>query len=146
MTWRAGDSEEPHPCQPVTVEPTPLKETLHNKPAHPKLSSHTRGPNLFRSFNLNQVLYYTSNMPFTIAPFPDPDIDTDVDGPSDEQSITRSVISRKKAQNASKTKNQPWKTTHVVMPEDLPASKYNLHDQPWFNQDEYPADDTSYAA
>ncbi|KAJ5751689.1 hypothetical protein N7520_008606 [Penicillium odoratum] len=79
-------------------------------------------------------------------PLPDLDIDTDVDGPSEEQSITREIVSRKKARTPLKTKAQPWKGTHVVMPEDLPTSKYNIHDQAWFNQDEYPADDSSYGA
>jgi len=80
-------------------------------------------------------------------PLPDPDIDTDVDGPSDAQTILRKVLERKKAQSARKVKkSQPWKQTHVISPEDLPASRNLLHEQPWFNPDEYPEDDSSYAA
>jgi len=77
----------------------------------------------------------------------EPEIDTDVDGPSDAQTILRSVVLRKKAGGAKKIKKtQPWKQTHAVAPEDLPTGRDMLHETPWFNPDEYPVDDSSYAA
>jgi hypothetical protein len=67
---------------------------------------------------------------------------------ADEANITRQVLERKALQKDKKAaKTQPWKTTYVVEPSDIPKTSDFLHDQPWFfNPDQYPPSDSDYGA
>ena len=69
---------------------------------------------------------------------PETDADTDteahIDGPSSTRQSLQALFKRRRAQKAKK--QQPWKQTYQLQPED--ASKtLSIHDVPWFHPDDF---------
>lgn len=64
--------------------------------------------------------------------------DDQVNGPTAEQKIFREMKQRLRSQQNNEKKQQPWKKTHRVAPEDVPIVSGLLYKKPWYHGDKFP--------